>query len=184
MSDLDFENFFSKLENNEKRDKRAIKTAFELGKKYHANQLRKITQQPYFTHPIGVALLLKKFDDETIISALLHDTLEDTDLPEEMIRQYFSDQVYQLVKGMTKTAEKSIFDALEEVASLDNRVIYIKLADRYHNMSDNIEKMPEKTRTKYSIENLRLIKIAKNYNIDFLTQELIELQKKIDETGI
>ena len=119
--------------------------AYQLGARAHAGQARK-SGEPYITHPIAVAGILAELglDAETIIAAILHDTLEDTEvLPEDLVAA-FGDSVAELVDGVTKL-DKMRFSSRQEAdaesfrkmllaMARDLRVILIKLADRLHNM--------------------------------------------------
>ncbi len=128
-------------------DQKLIRQAFDLGKEAHKDQKRQ-SGEPYFTHPIAVAQILANMgaDPETVIAALLHDTVEDTPLKlEEIIRQ-FSPTVGALIDGVTKLSEEDFeertnlnkqIETLRKMFNLmqqDVRIMVIKLADRLHNM--------------------------------------------------
>ena len=119
--------------------------AYEVGAHAHRGQARK-SGEPYITHPIAVAGILAELglDAETIIAAILHDTLEDTELSRADITSEFGDIVADLVDGVTKL-DKMRFSSRQEAdaesfrkmllaMARDIRVILIKLADRLHNM--------------------------------------------------
>ena len=111
----------------------------------HAGQLRK-SGEPYFSHPVAVAMLLaeQKLDDATIITALLHDTIEDTLSTYSEIALRFGEEIAQLVDGVTKLTNLELSSVENEQAenfrkllmamSKDLRVLLVKLADRLHNM--------------------------------------------------
>ncbi|MEM8571266.1 MAG: bifunctional (p)ppGpp synthetase/guanosine-3',5'-bis(diphosphate) 3'-pyrophosphohydrolase [Pseudomonadota bacterium] len=119
--------------------------AYEYGERMHAGQTRR-SGDPYFSHPVSVALLLaeQKLDDATIVTALLHDTIEDTGSTYGEIALRFGDEVAQLVNGVTKltnlelssgqNAQAENFRKLLMAMSKDVRVLLVKLADRLHNM--------------------------------------------------
>ncbi|MEO9079539.1 MAG: bifunctional (p)ppGpp synthetase/guanosine-3',5'-bis(diphosphate) 3'-pyrophosphohydrolase [Rhodanobacter sp.] len=119
--------------------------AFQLGERAHAGQERK-SGEPYITHPVAVAGILAELglDAETIIAAILHDTLEDTELSREMLAAEFGEVVAELVDGVTKLdkmrfgtrqeADAESFRKMLLAMARDIRVILIKLADRLHNM--------------------------------------------------
>ncbi|MFA6229697.1 MAG: bifunctional (p)ppGpp synthetase/guanosine-3',5'-bis(diphosphate) 3'-pyrophosphohydrolase [Rhodanobacter sp.] len=119
--------------------------AFEIGAVAHAGQERK-SGEPYITHPVAVAGILAELglDAETIIAAILHDTLEDTDLSREVLAAEFGEVVAELVDGVTKLdkmrfgtrqeADAESFRKMLLAMARDIRVILIKLADRLHNM--------------------------------------------------
>jgi len=116
--------------------------AYEIAEMAHRGQLRK-SGEPYITHPVAVAEILAELglDLSTIIAALLHDTVEDTDYPLEQLRKDFSSEVAALVDGVTKldklsygpTAEAETLRKMVIAMSKDIRVLVIKLADRLHN---------------------------------------------------
>ncbi|MEO6927294.1 MAG: HD domain-containing protein, partial [Rhodanobacter sp.] len=119
--------------------------AYEVGAKAHAGQERK-SGEPYITHPVAVAGILAELglDAETVIAAILHDTLEDTELTREVLAAEFGEVVAELVDGVTKLdkmrfgsrqeADAESFRKMLLAMARDLRVILIKLADRLHNM--------------------------------------------------
>ena len=120
--------------------------AFELGKTAHDGQLR-ASGEPYFTHPVAVANLLidMRLDVDSVITALLHDTVEDCGVELSTLAEQFGDDVAHLVDGVTKlsriaiqsspsSAQAENFRKLLLAMSEDVRVLLVKLADRTHNM--------------------------------------------------
>ncbi|WP_426661482.1 RelA/SpoT family protein [Rhodanobacter aciditrophus] len=119
--------------------------AFQVGAHAHAGQTRK-SGEPYITHPVAVAGILAELgmDAETIIAAILHDTLEDTALSRTALAGEFGETVAELVDGVTKLdkmrfgtrqeADAESFRKMLLAMARDLRVILIKLADRLHNM--------------------------------------------------
>ena len=119
--------------------------AYEVGAVAHEGQMRK-SGEPYITHPIAVAGILAEMgmDAETIIAAILHDTLEDTALSRSELAGEFGETVAELVDGVTKLdkmrfsnrqeADAESFRKMLLAMARDLRVILIKLADRLHNM--------------------------------------------------
>lgn len=129
-----------------------IGRAYSFALKAHAGQKRK-SGEPYFNHPLATAEILRSWnmDDTTIAAALLHDTVEDTGVPLATIKKEFGDEVSSLVDGVTKlghfkyrgesenspVAEHHKAENLRKMVlalSQDLRVVFIKLADRMHNM--------------------------------------------------
>lgn len=122
-----------------------LRRAWEVGAAAHHGQTRK-SGEPYITHPVAVAGVLAdlKMDAETLIAAILHDTIEDTPLTRAEIAAEFGEPVAELVDGVTKLDKLKFRDRKEAAAesfrkmllamSRDLRVIMIKLADRLHNM--------------------------------------------------
>ena len=88
---------------NPNSDSKLIAAAYEYGRKMHDGQLR-TSGDPYFSHPVAVAMLLaeQRLDDATIITALLHDTIEDTKSTYQEVALRFGDEIAQLVDGVTK----------------------------------------------------------------------------------
>lgn len=138
--------------------------AYELASKAHAGQLRH-TGEAYITHPIEVAKLLSQLsvDEQTIIAAILHDTLEDTDVTEAEITNKFGTEVLNLVEGVTKLRrthlksedEKDIENVKKLIlaSTKDIRILLIKLADRLHN-ARTIEGLGAERRISYAKELL------------------------------
>ena len=122
-----------------------VRGAYAVGARAHASQKRK-SGEPYITHPLAVAMILAglRLDAETIIAAILHDTLEDTGLTRVQLETGFGPIVTELVDGVTKLERVDFASRLEADAesfrkmllamARDLRVILIKLADRLHNM--------------------------------------------------
>ena len=128
-----------------KLDEEAIAKAIGFAIKYHGSQLR-ASGEPYYSHPLQVAEIIAqmKLDSDSIITAILHDTIEDTDLTFEDIEKNFSKDIAKLVDGVTKLSkieykadhvrQAENFRKLLLAMSDDIRVLLIKLADRLHNM--------------------------------------------------
>ena len=127
------------------KDIKEIEDALVFAAKLHAGQYR-ISEEPYIIHPVEVAKILTDLmmDKHTIIAALLHDIIEDTGTAPETIKEKFGDDVLNLVQGVTKLG-KYQFKSKEErqaenfrrmfiAMANDVRVIFLKLADRLHNM--------------------------------------------------
>ena len=122
-----------------------IQKAYLFSKASHGNQKRH-SGDPYFSHPLAVAEILidLKLDQASIITALLHDVVEDTEITLEEIEKDFGEEVANLVDGVTKLGKIHSVPSSEIVAenfrklalamSQDIRVLIVKLADRLHNM--------------------------------------------------
>jgi len=130
---------------NPKADISQMDRAFEFAKRVHGSQKR-ASGEAYITHPLQVAEILAelKLDEDTIIAALLHDTLEDTQATRDEIDELFGQEVGVLVEGVTKLGKLNLVTKKAEQAenfrklliaiSSDVRVLLIKMADRLHNM--------------------------------------------------
>ena len=120
-----------------------LRHAYAVADHWHAGQMRK-SGAPYITHPLAVAILLADIgmDTTTLVAALLHDTVEDTGLTIGQVKAEFGAEVAVLVDGVTKLdgskwgdhAEGETFRKMILAASIDLRVLVIKLADRVHNL--------------------------------------------------
>jgi len=134
-----------KAENDGKIDIDIIKKAIEFGKKSHHGQYRK-NGDYFFIHPVRVATKATDYnlDTNTVVSSLLHDTVEDTEgqqakeLTQQKLLQTFGQTVFDLVEALTKVIKNQHLTLLKiiELGSVDFRVILIKLLDRLDNLSD------------------------------------------------
>ena len=144
---------------NPKSDSGLIEAAYDYARQMHEGQ-RRTSGEPYFSHPVAVAMLLaeQKLDDASIITALLHDTIEDTLSTYSEIALRFGEEIAQLVDGVTKltnlelssveNAQAENFRKLLMAMSKDLRVLLVKLADRLHNMRTIRHLPPEKQQRK------------------------------------
>ena len=126
-------------------DENIIKNAYKYASEAHKSQKRH-SGDPYISHPLAVANILAelKLDGPTITTALLHDTIEDTEATFKDVKKIFGDEIAALVDGVTKISKlesekKSLtagdnFRKLILATSKDIRVLLVKLADRLHNM--------------------------------------------------
>jgi GTP pyrophosphokinase len=137
---------FAKVERyNPGFDRALVTRAFEVAEARHRSQLR-ASGEAYINHPLGTAGICADLglDSATLAAALLHDVVEDTGTPIELVRDTFGDEVALLVDGVTKLSQLTFTTAEEQQAenirkmviamAKDIRVILIKLADRLHNM--------------------------------------------------
>jgi GTP pyrophosphokinase len=136
-----------------KADLALLQSAYDVAEEKHRPQRRK-SGDPYITHPLAVATILGELgmDTTTLVAALLHDTVEDTDYSLEQLREDFGDEVGRLVDGVTKldkvklgaAAEAETIRKMVIAMAKDPRVLVIKLADRLHNMRTMRFLPPEK----------------------------------------
>ncbi len=176
-------------------DVEQIDKAFNTANRAHEGQLR-CSGQPYVIHPILVAKIVAELgmDKESIIAALLHDVVEDTDLTLQDITEKFGKSVAALVDGVTKLGKVPLSTREEVQAenvrkmllamSEDIRVIIIKLADRLHNMRTLQYMPPQKQRDK-ALETLEIYApIAHRLGIRAVKEELEDLAiKHLDPVG-
>ncbi|MFN3525242.1 MAG: HD domain-containing protein, partial [Paracoccus sp. (in: a-proteobacteria)] len=143
---IDVEDLLALVRNyNPRCNAQLIRDAYEYGMRMHEGQFRH-SGEPYFTHPIAVAAILTemRLDDATLVTALLHDTIEDTRSTKSEVGAMFGEEIADLVDGVTKLTNLELASAQSKQAenfrklfmamSRDLRVILVKLADRLHNM--------------------------------------------------
>lgn len=164
----------------------AVQEAYVLARDAHDGQMRS-SGDPYITHPVAVAVILAdmRLDHETIMAALLHDVIEDTEYSQEDLAQRFGSTVAELVEGVSKL-DKIQFRSKEEAQAAnfrkmmmamveDIRIILIKLADRTHNMRTLGSLRPEKRR-RIARETLEIYSpIAHRLGIHEIKNELEDL---------
>ncbi len=172
-------------------DENLLRKAYRFAMKMHANQKRE-SGEDYFTHPLQVAEILieYKMDPVSIISALLHDVVEDTEVSIEDVKDLFGDEVAKLVDGVTKltriqwqsdkSKQAENFRKLVLAMSEDIRVLLIKLADRVHNMRTlNFVHSPEKKR-RIAQETLEIhAQLAERLGLQAIKTELEDLSFRI-----
>lgn len=167
------------------RDMGRLERAFLLGKKMHGTQKRK-SGEPYFNHPIAVAHMLSDLgaDADTLIAALLHDTVEDTALTLVEIDRELNGDTAPLIDGVTKLSSKDVAmsprldeqtETLRKIFKLmheDVRIMVIKLVDRLHNMQ-TVEFLPTERQKALAKETLEVfVKIADKLCMQDLRDEL------------
>lgn len=165
-------------------DPKSVISAVDYAKKMHEGQTRS-SGEPYYTHPVEVATILAgmKMDIGTIITAILHDTLEDTDATYEELSKKFGKDIADLVNGVSKLTriesqtvegkQAENFRKLLLAMSEDIRVLIVKLADRLHNMRtlDGIKK-PDKRR-RIALETLEIYApLAERIGVHKIKEEL------------
>lgn len=165
---------------------RRVIEAYQFAALAHKDQ-RRLTGEPYITHPLAVAKILAemRLEVESIVAALLHDVIEDTPTAKVEIATRFGDQVAELVDGVSKLTQIDFGSKAEAQAenfrkmflamAQDIRVILIKLADRLHNMR-TIWVMPAHKRWRIARETLEIYApIAQRLGINALRVELEDL---------
>lgn len=169
-------------------DQEEVKKAYEFAKKAHVFQTRK-SGEPYISHPLEVAKIANSLglDQVSIICALLHDTVEDTDVTIEQIGEEFGIDVMNVVEGLTKITsfgrkkEEVDVDALRKIllaSTKDIRILVIKLCDRLHNMR-TLEYRAEDKRQRIATETLTIyVPIAQKVGMYSLKWELEDLSMK------
>lgn len=166
-------------------DQALIEKAYEFGKEAHKDHTR-YSGEPYFIHPAAVAKQLAEFgmDAPTIAAALLHDSIEDAGVTPEVMEREFGPEVLFLVEGVTKLGKHKYQGGERHAESLrrllvatasDVRVLIVKLADRYHNMT-TLEHVPPEKRKRIALETLEIYApIADRLGMGSLKKELEDL---------
>ncbi len=173
-----------------------IRKAYEVAAEQHKDQKRR-SGEPYIIHPLNTAIILAEMemDKETIMGALLHDVVEDTDMTLDQLREIFGDDVANMVSGVTKLTQLNYdMDKVEMQAenlrkmfvamAKDIRVVLIKLADRLHNLRtlqyQSKAKQQEKARETLDIYS----PIAERLGISKMKIELDDISLKYLEPDV
>jgi GTP pyrophosphokinase len=177
------------LSYNPNLDTKLLYSAFQYADQHHSKQVRR-DGTPYITHPLAVADILADYqlDTETLLAALLHDCIEDTDSTHEEIATLFGDAVANLVEGVTKltrfqyvSMEEKLMENLRKMLMATNkdiRVMLVKLCDRLHNMRTMQYQSPKKQKEK-SLETMEIYApIAHRLGMSKLKYELEDLSLK------
>lgn len=178
-----------------KEDKKLIRKAFNLSVDAHKDMRRK-SGEPYIYHPIDVARIAAKdigLGTTSIICALLHDVVEDTDYTLEDIERLFGSKVARIINGLTKISDvydqnvsmqAENFRKMLLTLSDDVRVILIKLADRLHNMR-TLDSMPKHKQLKIASETLYLYApLAHRLGLYIIKTELEDLGLKFTKSEV
>lgn len=176
----------------QKGDKRMIRLAFDMALESHQDMRRK-SGEPYIYHPIAVAQIAAEeigLGTTSIVCALLHDVVEDTDITLEDIEREFGKKVTKIIDGLTKIAGVFDYNSSLQAENFrkmlltladDVRVILIKLADRLHNMR-TMDFMPRDKQLKISSETVYLYApLAHRLGLYMIKSELEDLSMKYME---
>ena len=167
-----------------------LRRAYAYGRQMHEGQTRK-SGEPYFTHPVAVAAILteQRLDDATIVTALLHDTIEDTRSTYTEVSELFGEEIAELVDGVTKLTNLQLssteskqaenFRKLFMAMSKDLRVILVKLADRLHNMRTIKSMRPEKQAQKARETMEIFAPLAGRMGMQWMREELEDLSFRV-----
>lgn len=191
MDKFDVEDLIALVRNyNPRTNTDLIRQAFDYGRRMHEGQFRQ-SGEPYFTHPVAVAAILTemRLDDATIVTALLHDTIEDTRSTWADVAQLFGREIADLVDGVTKLTNLQLSGAHSKQAenfrklfmamSRDLRVILVKLADRLHNMRTIKSMRPEKQVQKARETMEIYAPLAGRMGMQWMREELEDLAFKV-----
>lgn len=188
---IDVEDLVALVRNyNPKTSADLIRRAYDYGRRMHEGQVRR-SGEPYFTHPVAVAAILteQRLDDATIVTALLHDTIEDTKSTYAEVARLFGDDIAELVDGVTKLTNLQLSSTANQQAenfrklfmamSRDLRVILVKLADRLHNMRTIRFQSPEKQVQKARETMEIYAPLAGRMGMQWMREELEDLSFRV-----
>ena len=174
---------------NKQYDMERIERAYQLAKRAHEGTLRR-SGEPYIVHPVCAAIILVELgmDTDSIVAALLHDVVEDTEITLEEIRKEFGKDVAFLVDGVTKLGRIPFSSREHQQAenvrkmllamAQDVRVIIIKLADRLHN-ARTFESLPDEKRRIKALETMEVYApLAHRLGIRGVKEELEDISLK------
>ncbi|WP_341755045.1 HD domain-containing protein [Candidatus Tisiphia endosymbiont of Ptychoptera albimana] len=161
-----------------------VKKVIYYAKKYHGSQMRQ-SGEPYYSHPLEVAYMISDylFRTDIIVTSILHDTIEDTELTEKMIAYIFGEQVASQVEDLSRNKPHGKISSAETLDILLQQEKYdvalIKLFDRTHNIQTLETKSPEKAK-KIIIETLsRFMSLSMYFNTPTIEQNFAELCSKV-----
>jgi len=171
------------------KDQKRVKEAYRFADEAHLGQFRS-SGEPYVSHPIAVAEICAgwKLDAESLMAALLHDTVEDTEVTKAEVHERFGAQVAELVDGLSKldkvkfaTREQHQAESFRKMLlamARDARVILIKLADRLHNLR-TLDAVPPEKRRRVATETLQVYApIASRLGLYKIYREMLDLSFK------
>ncbi len=164
-----------------------IQKGIYYAKKYHGSQMRQ-SGDPYYSHPIEVAYMVAEytalerpqyFRTDMIITSLLHDTIEDTTLTEDMIARIFGKKIASQVVDLTRVKSYGKISAAETLDLLYSQnkkdILIIKLFDRLHNMQTISAKSPEKVKKILEETLISFVSFSMYLEIHAIKQNLIKL---------
>ena len=189
MNNLTVNDLLSKVAEYNIEGLEMVKKAYYYAEELHKGQKRQ-SGEDYITHPLNVAYTLAEMyaDTDTLCAALLHDTLEDTEITKEQIAIDFNDDVANLVDGVTKISrmnfaskqEQNLANTRKIITSITNdvRIIIIKLADRLHNMRTLQFKSEFKQKENAKETLLLYVPLADRLGMHIIKSELEDLSLK------
>ena len=170
-------------------DAKTIKRAFNMSQEAHKN-MRRRSGEPYISHPLAVAQICVEeigLGTTSIVSALLHDVVEDTEMEIEDIERHFGSKVARIIDGLTKISDVFDHGSSQQAENFrkmlltlpdDVRVILVKLADRLHNMR-TLGSMPRHKQIRVSSETIYLYApLAHRLGLYAIKSELEDLYLK------
>lgn len=186
QSSITFADLLKKLNINSNEELETIKRAYEFAKKNHEG-MKRLTGDDFITHPLEVTNILADLnvDNVTIVASLLHEVINNGNSSYEELKDNFGEEVAIIVECVSKINKLELTDENESSAiylrkvlvglAEDVRVLYIKLADRLHNMRTNWAINPDKQKAKAHETEAVLIPIAHRLGINSIKSELESL---------
>ncbi len=164
-----------------------MEEVIEFAKKKHAGQTRKFTNEPYIEHPLRVAEILKNYnvENDLLIVACLHDTIEDTDATYDEIKEQFGKKIADFVKELTKDQNEidkigKTEHLIKKINLMSKNALTVKLADRLDNVN-GLPKTDQEFIKKYATQTKKIINNLKQ-PLDSTQRELFNLiKKKVEE---
>ena len=188
---IDYKLIINELNSHVQFDLSLVEKALEYAIKYHGSQLR-ASGEPYYSHPVKVAEIIAKMklDTASIVTALLHDTIEDTELTYEDVEKHFGSEIAKLVDGVTKLTKIKFqelnvrqaenFRKLLLATSDDIRVLLVKLADRLHNMRTIDYIVSDEKKRRIALETMEIYApLAERIGIQQIKTELQDISFRI-----
>ncbi|UWR00107.1 bifunctional (p)ppGpp synthetase/guanosine-3',5'-bis(diphosphate) 3'-pyrophosphohydrolase [Rhodobacteraceae bacterium S2214] len=175
---------------NPRTNEKMLRDAYAFGDEMHDGQFRH-SGEKYFTHPVAVTVILaeQQMDDATLVTALLHDTIEDTKASFAEVEKRFTREIAELVDGVTKltnlqlnsreTKQAENFRKLFMATSRDLRVTLVKLADRLHNMRTIKSMRPDKQAQKARETMEIFAPLAGRMGMQWMREELEDLAFRV-----
>ena len=175
---------------NPRTNEALLRKAYAYGESMHHGQFRH-SGEPYFSHPVAVAAILaeQQMDDATLVTALLHDTIEDTTTSYAEVEKLFNHEIAELVDGVTKLTNLQLTSAKSKQAenfrklfmatSRDLRVTLVKLADRLHNMRTIKSMRPDKQAQKARETMEIFAPLAGRMGMQWMREELEDLAFRV-----
>lgn len=173
VEQISFEKLIQKIKSYNECEVDFITKVYNFAYEQHKGMYRK-SGEPYISHPLAVAYILAEMhaDAATVAAGILHDIIEDTDIKKEDIARKFTEEIAELVDGVTKISKVNFINKNEAnmanirkiITSItkDIRIIIIKLADRLHNMR-TLEFLPREKQIENSLETLQIFTPLANY---------------------
>jgi len=172
--------------NEEYLNELSVAHAFTYSDKAHKGQFRKSSGSPYITHPLGTYRILRKLnvkDREVLVTAILHDNLEDTPTTYNDLKTEFNKNIADMVKDVTSDTKKIAVMGkpnylADKMINMSDNALTIKLADRLHNLDDINTSSPDFAEKMYNQTTFILDRLAYKRSLKPIHKKLIRLINK------